>query len=376
MISVVFIDGNIYGENLNNILYYEVENNRVVQKEMKSVIKRKTHGGICVEIFGNYAANYMIHYINIMKDQRCNTCINKLQTALNWCLEQNIQIISMSVGTINIRDGILIADVTKKIYDRGIVIVAAFHNNQITTYPAVFPWVLGVVYNQSIIEEENQYVYVESVTNQINIIGSCTYNKVETVFQKCNSFTTPFISAIISNMLNNQNADIYKLKCLLKMNAKFTVIDNNHFWKKLILNWNDVINIPVIVVRTNKINATVTVSSYIKYFLQNNYLTIGGIFASEIEKYCPTLYYNIADSSCDIEYKLLEYTNLNCIDIIFIYIENDYFILELYRKGFFDLIIDLEDKENQLLEIRETDCFKAKGRTCESVCAEIIKKFN
>lgn len=73
---------------------------------------------------------------------------------------------------------------------------------------------------------------------------------------------------------------------------------------------------------------------------------------------------------------MLEYTNLNCIDIIFIYIENDYFILELYTKGFFDLIIDLEDKENRLLEIRETDCFKAKGRTCESVCAEIIKKFN
>lgn len=70
--------------------------------------------------------------------------INKLRQAFEWCLEEKIDIVNLSLGTTNFRDKEVLQQIVNDYVRKGLIIIAAFSNEYVTTYPAFFSNVIGV----------------------------------------------------------------------------------------------------------------------------------------------------------------------------------------------------------------------------------------
>ena len=63
---------------------------------------------------------------------------NRLLDALDWCIANKVRLLHMSLGTRNYFDVKELEGRIARLTKGGTIIVAAYHNSNMRTYPAVF----------------------------------------------------------------------------------------------------------------------------------------------------------------------------------------------------------------------------------------------
>ena len=156
---------------------WTVSNNRVIPTTMLP-FNVLSHATLCTKVFLEYTTCACeLSFINIWDGGGLKANINALLTALSWCLENEITLINLSLGTTRMIDIPSLFDIINKLIKKNIGIVAASSNSQLLTFPAAFEHVIGV---KSLVSKSRQagFIYLEDSLDLIEV--SC-YVKDEVI---------------------------------------------------------------------------------------------------------------------------------------------------------------------------------------------------
>ncbi len=164
-----------------------------------------SHGTICASIFSEYAINCDIVDLSVFKECAAHRedIIDSILAALLWCAEHQIDLISMSVGTLSIEYADRLQYVLKKCKT---LLVAACCNNNKVTFPACFPSVIGV----RSIPSRNKYssFFSTIALDGIDVYAALPENcrVVKSFYPDANfdiipnSWVTPYVAALFTKM--------------------------------------------------------------------------------------------------------------------------------------------------------------------------------
>lgn len=184
-VKVGIIDSCISEENQERMQFVQI--NDIVQIKTESDI---THGSIITQIILQTNPNCEIFYCSIY-GEKCVGKIDDVITAINWCIDNNVEVITMSFATLNDDPGI--KECIQKALDKGIIITASCMNfSDKTCYPAMYDGVISVS------EGFNPQATVVLRGKQVKVkIGNTKLEKREV------SFLTAYVCGIITKQLAN-----------------------------------------------------------------------------------------------------------------------------------------------------------------------------
>jgi hypothetical protein len=165
------------------------------------------HGTAVTCILDKLLDNTQITVIKIDK-KYCNKygLDSWLYLALEYIFyNENFDVINISLGVPSCSLVDKLENICTSLKEKGTIIVAAFDNNGVLSYPAVLNSVIGVDTSEQI--EKNKYFYIDSTVNIIKGMKKWDLPKkiCKSYSAVCgNSFATPEISAMITNMLKKQ----------------------------------------------------------------------------------------------------------------------------------------------------------------------------
>jgi len=179
--------------------FNQIEQDNLCFDEQQSI-----HGTNCAMIIEKYNPAVVLHSIRILADNG-KGIIDKLQPALKYCYQNNIQLVNLSFGTTHFMDKTVIRYVINHYVNRGMVIVVATANSGFRTYPASFSNIIGVASGTEYGIDKNLYwkIGVELVAPSEHEMSIDEY-----IFTlgKSNSYAAPYITAKVGNILT-ENVD-------------------------------------------------------------------------------------------------------------------------------------------------------------------------
>lgn len=162
-----------------------------------------SHGTVCAAIISKYTKDAIINSVKILNKSN-KTTGRQLVKAIEWCLENNIGIVSLSLGSTDINEKKDIYKTINRAINDGMIIVAASSNNDKITYPASFSNVIGVKALRDQSEYEG-YIYNYSSVDGVDILAPSVHKLInyfeEEESIRCNSFAAPYITAQIHSMI-------------------------------------------------------------------------------------------------------------------------------------------------------------------------------
>ena len=200
-IHVCVIDDGICGDEINIYKNIQIRNGKAV--DSLNICKNSSHGTGCAKVIIKHAEKeILISSVSILNGQ-CKGNIQSLCTALIWCIENDVDVINLSLGSVFFKDKGLLLDTVNRCAENGIIIVEATSNAGYATYPASFTNVLGV----RAFEEKEKRGYSERYDTNLGFglfetQGSekIYINGIEKITSWCNSVAAPQITAKIINM--------------------------------------------------------------------------------------------------------------------------------------------------------------------------------
>ncbi len=230
MITVGLIDDGIeLNKKLDVEKYIEITSDLKIKEDK---ILKSLHGKVCAEIIKKYYSKAKFISIKALGD-RMKGSKEQLVKAIEWCIDNKIKVINMSLGTINYKDFESIKEVINRAYDEGIIIVAACNNKNIFTYPASLSNVIGV--NSSEQLKEGEYIYNLYPLDGIEITACGTHKLIfeDRITRSCNSYAAPMITAKVCELVEKySNITLEEVKVKLYENAinykKGTLRVNNY----------------------------------------------------------------------------------------------------------------------------------------------------
>lgn len=211
MINVALIDDAVnlgFFSAIDDVDYYEV-NNSIKNSSAQS--SHLTHATICAGILKTYVPSVHIINLNIFSPSVPRANINDFAIALQWCIEQDIDIVHLSIGSTVPKDKACLQLPCKKLVEKGRYIVASVANTMQYTVPADLEGVIGVVCDKSL---KNDQMYVASRTgHKIKVAASASHllrKHDGTFFQTkpTNSFAAPTVTARLIRELERKNSDL------------------------------------------------------------------------------------------------------------------------------------------------------------------------
>ncbi|GAA0114755.1 S8 family serine peptidase [Clostridium senegalense] len=166
-----------------------------------------SHGTICASIIKKYYPEAVLTSIKVLNDKSHKCIKEQLIKAIEWCIENDIRVVNLSLGTIDYRDSEIIRKVINRAYSRGIIIIAACNNRDIFTYPASFTNVIGVKCSKTNTLKEGEYIFNLYSIDGIEITA-CSEHKLfknncdSEVTRRCNSYAAPMITAKTCNIIS------------------------------------------------------------------------------------------------------------------------------------------------------------------------------
>ena len=225
MIKIVIIDSGINEKFLEYIdFYYVVDQSNVVTKKAIIGDTEDNHAGLCAYIIKQYAPYCEITNVKILEENRTAE-IQKLKIALEWCLQQNVDIVSLSVGSREQQDAEVLHPVVVELNKKGTIVVAAANNQNSVTYPASFKEVIGVKCDLSNSLSEGELWVDDKDIRRIDITVGNISNLPEVKHYNIghyNSFIVPYVVAKIAHIINKEKNCYMKEKvlCELRENQK------------------------------------------------------------------------------------------------------------------------------------------------------------
>lgn len=163
------------------------------------------HGTICAAIISCYASDFEIISLKIFDGEILRTNIYRFVAAIEWCIEKNVDIINLSLGSTRISDYRLIKKLVYQTLEKGIVLISAYSNEDgLYTMPSCMCGVYGVKADPILLR--NEYRVGEKGSGELCLYASCAHN-IDNIIKgidiPCvNSFATPTVTAEIVNIIN------------------------------------------------------------------------------------------------------------------------------------------------------------------------------
>lgn len=222
-VKVAVIDDGINIQHISSpCLCYCVLNNRMVR--FNNANSSITHGTIIGSIIDNRCSQVNFYSIKIMNSYKENADIKDLETALVWCIENRIQVINLSLGSVNYFDRSRIVRLMYLLKRNNIIVIAAYSNKDRITYPASLDFVIGVKRDVTNILKSGEYIYVDKPLDGIDIICGCRQSCLGVDFEKCNSFATPEITAkVCTYLIEGPILSVHQIKSMLKRDSFYSI---------------------------------------------------------------------------------------------------------------------------------------------------------
>lgn len=195
---------------LEKSIFVDGSGNCVFDTKNKSKQKFQ-HGTNCARIIEKNFTDCCLTSIRILDDEGRGG-IDSLEPALEWCYENRVILVNLSLGTTHFSDKNNIRKMVNKYANRGMIIIAASANSGFTSYPASFSNVIGVVEGKKL--RTNRILNLQQ---GIDFEAPCNY-EVENEYGcfplvKSNSYAAPYITALAGKIiLENENTTICDMK--------------------------------------------------------------------------------------------------------------------------------------------------------------------
>lgn len=236
------------GVNISDLYFGEIEQNLIIDNNLEVCVRKDksdkiSHGTTCAAIIKKYAKEASVISIKILDQVTRMGSVNKLCRAIEWCLENEINIINLSNGSIYYGDFEKLRNVCNKAFDKGAYIIAAKNNNGMFTIPACLPNVLGVkCENKSIMNRyfNNRYKGIHmqkkaynEIEFSVNSIHKLTKKNGDVyITQRCNSYANAYFTSCVHNILNEyENYNFYS-KPKIKFNLVKQAIIGKGFYNR------------------------------------------------------------------------------------------------------------------------------------------------
>lgn len=204
MIKIALIDNGIHEEFKK---YVDAEYKINKEKKIVSINAHEAslnpHGGICASIIKTYYSQGEVISIQTL-DEMGNAEPQMLGLAFEWCMQNDIDIISLSAGSVSVLDIPDLKETAKKLEQNEIIVVAAANNCNSLTYPASFDECIGVKCDlTATLKPEEIYVDLGDLRQIEVTVGSLkdipAFNKYDLGYN--NSFVAPYVAARIAGLM-------------------------------------------------------------------------------------------------------------------------------------------------------------------------------
>ncbi|CBZ05050.1 peptidase S8 [Clostridium botulinum] len=195
------------------------------------------HGSTCAAIIKKYLPNAELGSIKILSNFKGTRY--QLVKAIKWCVENNIKLINLSLGTVNFQDFKLLYSCMEYAYKKGLIIIAAYNNKRIYTCPASFDNVIGVKCDTTGTLKSSEYIYNTYSLDGIEVIANAKHNIIDNsrmvyTTSICNSYATPVVTALVYELIEKYpDITINEIKTYLRNrsvnnNNSIDLIKRNH----------------------------------------------------------------------------------------------------------------------------------------------------
>lgn len=321
---VALIDDEInfnYIKHTDKISSYHIVNHVIELKE-DIYDGNITHSTICMTILETLIQDIQLLHIQIIDAHNKTGYIGDLISALYFCADKNVGIISLSIGTTKLSDFIYLNPVIKKISERGVIIVAAHSNKGFLTLPAMLPEVIGVIADVTGKFRDSEICMLDNNEFGIDLISAYSQSDLLKFRRKYfgNSFVVPVVTAYICKMISAGTAQNVKA---IKKELKNILVNHNDYYLEFFWNCNRELLEPIPYIFLNLSNSHKF--TYTKVIELLNYLSL----IYNIEAIC------ITDSNNDDirvhniynRYEKLHKKIINnfyaSIDLVFVWFENN-----------------------------------------------------
>ncbi len=186
-----------------------------------------SHATISAAILNTLKKDIKIYDLKVLDDNG-EGVPKRVRTALRWCLDNQKYFIHMSIGTINYHSYQVFRREIKELVRREAVIVAAFHNWNVITFPAAEAGVIGVRKDRYGVLENNEYLCQDHIGlrtensmvagGEYVFTGPCN-ERIHTFH--ANSFAVPVMAGNIIRMAEGgETGSFSRLLEKIKKNAR------------------------------------------------------------------------------------------------------------------------------------------------------------
>lgn len=209
-INVAIIDSGIKEElvDINLLHNIEINNELLINLKPNNDEIIDNHGTLCAAIIKLYTSNVDISSVKILNNYKSN--VNQLYVALEWCVQHDVKVINVSLGSYNFKDFDEMKKVVNYVHSKGIIMVCASQNGEFITYPASFSNVIGVKCDRENLLSKREYFFNTNFEDGIEITAFSKHILpgnlgMLRVCENSNSFATPMITAKVCNIISNMS---------------------------------------------------------------------------------------------------------------------------------------------------------------------------
>ena len=194
--TIAVIDGKInlsIMDKPEKVRAYSIDNGQIVSSDAK--ISKISHGTLICKIIEQYGQYDELILIEVLKENNRGK-IEDLLTALTWCIDKDIDIINLSIGTTDRNDFRVIEMVCMQLIRRGKIIIAANNNKGIFTMPSKMKEVICVKRLKFI-----KTAFWNLKRNEIYVPGKilvCLKNNVLLKTNNSNSYACAYVTSLLS----------------------------------------------------------------------------------------------------------------------------------------------------------------------------------
>ncbi|MEY8574680.1 S8 family serine peptidase [Oscillospiraceae bacterium 21-37] len=212
-----------------------------------------SHGTICGAILQKITPEIELVSVKVLSRAQTGT-VRNLERGLEWCLKNKVKLIHLSLGTEIYQDFLVLKDILQTMLLNGIIIVAAFSNRDIPSFPAFYPGVFGVrraeppIKGKCFALDENTWLtgtnaWRANAVPNVKCLDGTTFQ-----IPNSNSFAAPVLTAHIYHLLS-QNSEYTNESLQGKLLEQSGVILNKEQYGFNSFSWvkNDV-SIPIVLI--------------------------------------------------------------------------------------------------------------------------------
>ena len=165
-----------------------------------------SHATIVANIIQKYSNNCIFTSIKVL-DNNGDGTLQALIKGVELCLEMNVDIIHMSIGTTRFYKTAKLVKLLERVAKKKICVIAAQSNSMLYTIPACLNEVIGVRHSDECLPED----YIIQINNWdgVDILTSSRHhitikNEGEKILLPSNSFAAPYITSLIANIISEK----------------------------------------------------------------------------------------------------------------------------------------------------------------------------